>query len=304
MWPDYPLPAAMSGKKYGQMRGSDANSTKVIIDGVMLSSVGDARMDLSLIDTDNIEKIEVFKGPVPVIYGTNAPGGVIFITTKNGGGKNTGTLSLARGGWDTETYSASFSGHTGKVNYYFGARKQNTDGHITHAAENSEYYNGKLRWDLNPKASLTVFGSYADITRQLPNRYDEDGNLLNYPGPGGVISQQNNYFGGGMNPNPFGSTYDWEYDPFKQSYMGAVYNQKLPNGSNLSLKIYQSDQKSFLTTSGYQNVDWDGSVKGYELQHAFKPNRANTVTWGYTHETRSFVERTRNADWITYNRAD
>ncbi|WP_211289760.1 Vitamin B12 transporter BtuB [Sporomusa silvacetica DSM 10669] len=293
-------------KKYAQFRGSDANSTKVIVDGVMLTTIGDGRTDLSLIPADNIEKIEVIKGPAPVMYGTNAPGGIIFITTKNGSKGSSGSISIAKGSWDTETYSLSFGGDTGKVNYYFGVKKQDTDGYTTHSAEKSESYNGKIRWNLNPKASLTVFGSYSDTTKQFPNRIDPvTGQIKNYPGQGGTLTSRNNYFGGGDAP---GITYDWAYDPIKQSYIGAVYDQKLSNNSDLSLKVYQSSQKSLLTTSGYQRVDWDGDVTGYELQHTIKTSRVNTATWGYSYEIRDFTEITPNGSGTTpngtYNRGD
>ena len=297
---------SVKGKTYGQIRGSDASSTKVIIDGVMISSVGDARVDLAMLSTDNIEKIEIIKGPVPVIYGTNAPGGVIFITTKNGSGKSSGAVSIARGSWDTDTYSASFSGATDNLNYYFGAKSQKTDGYTVHSAEESEYYNGKIKWDLNPKASLTVFGSYSESEKQFPNRINPaNGQIYGYPGSGGCLSQRNSYFGGGGGP---GATKDWEYDPVKQTYIGAVYNQKLDKDNDISLKVYQSTLKSLLKTSGYQSLDWDGTVNGYELQHTIRISPANTATWGYAYETRDFVEKSTNGSGTTpngtYNRAD
>jgi len=303
----------VKGKGVAQIRGSDANSTKVIIDGVMINGGGDGRADLSIIPTENIEKIEIFKGPVPVIYGANATGGVIFITTKNATGKTSGALTIARGSWDTDIGSFSFSGNAGKANYYFTEKLSNTagyddnpkniGGYKKNTADKSQYFNGKFKWDFNPKASLTVFGSYSDETKELPNRYGYNVStgkisILPYPGSGGTLTSRNNYFGGG---NAFGvnqTTYNWAYDPIKESYIGAVYNQKLNNNNDLSLKVYRSTLKSLLTTqgltasNGYQRVEWDGSTNGYELQHTIKTSRANTATWGYSYETRSFVELT------------
>lgn len=287
----------VKGRKVAQIRGSDANSTKVIIDGVMINGGGDARRDLSTIPTDNIEKIEIFKGPVPVIYGTNAPGGVIFITTKNAPAKTSGALSVARGSWGTEIYSLSLGGRVGDVSYYFGAKSSNTNGYNDNpnnirnykrnTAEDAQYYNGKLKWDINSEASLTVFGSYSDTTRQLPNRYNAT-TRIGYPGSGSTLTTQNSYFGGGGS----GSTYNWGYDPIRESYIGSVYNQKLNENNDISLKVYRSELKSLLTTSGYQSIDWNGSTNGYELQHTIRTGKTNTVTWGYSYETRSFVERT------------
>jgi outer membrane receptor protein involved in Fe transport len=302
------------GRKVAQMRGSDANSTKVIIDGVMINGGGDARTDLSIIPTDNIEKIEIFKGPVPVIYGSNAPGGVIFITTKNATGKTSGALGLAKGSWGTETYSLSLAGSTENVSYYLGAKMSSTDGYNdnpnnvggfkSHTAEDAQYLNGKLKWDFYPEASLTVFGSYSDATRQLPNRYNAT-TRVGYPGGGSTLTMQNNYFGGGATGG--GPTYDWGYTPIKESYFGSVYNHKLNENNDISVKVYRSEVKSLLTTSGFQRIDWSGSTNGYELQHTIRTGKTNTVTWGYSEERRSFQELTPlppGVPPVTYARGD
>jgi len=304
----------VKGRKVAQMRGSDANSTKVIIDGVMINGGGDARTDLSIIPTENIEKIEIFKGPVPVIYGSNAPGGVIFITTKNATGKTSGALGLAMGSWGTETYSLSLAGSTANVSYYLGGKMSSTDGYNdnpnnvggfkSHTAEDAQYLNGKLKWDINPEASLTMFGSYSDTTRQLPNRYNAT-TRVGYPGGGSTLTMQNNYFGGGATGG--GPTYDWGYAPIKESYFGSVYNQKLNENNDISLKFYRSELESLLTTSGFQSIDWSGSTNGYELQHTIRTGKTNTVTWGISEERRSFLELTPlppGVPPVTYARGD
>lgn len=304
----------VKGRKVAQIRGSDANSTKVIIDGVMINGGGDARIDLSIIPTENIEKIEIFKGPAPVIFGTNAPGGVIFITTKNASGKISGSVGLARGSWGSETYSASLSGSTESVSYYLGAKKSSTDGYDdnpnniggvgSHTAEDSQYLNGKLKWDINPETSLTVFGSTSDTTRQLPNRYNAT-TRVGYPGGGSTLTMQNNYFGGGATGG--GPTYNWGYDPIKESYLGSTYNRKLNESNEISLKFYRSGLKSLLTTSGFQRIDWSGDTLGYELQHTVRAGKTHTVTWGYSDERRSFLEKTPlppGVPPLTYARGD
>jgi len=314
------------GKGAGQIRGSDSNSTKVIVDGVMISGGGDSRADLSVIPTDNIEKIEIFKGPVPVIYGSNAPGGVIFITTKNASGKAAGALTMARGSWDSEIYSLSVSGKADQLSYYLSGKKSKTGGYDdnpdniggykSHTAEKAEYFNGKLKWDIDPKSSLTVFGSYTETKKELPNRYgvnpfNHNVQLMPYPGSGGTLTARNNYFGGGNAYNVSGLTYNWEYQPIRESYIGTVYNRKLNDRNDVSLKYYRSTLSSLLTTvnvsnnlPAYQYIDWDGSVNGWELTHTMKTSKANVLTWGYSWETRDFVELTPNQNSTVINRGD
>lgn len=279
------------GMAVAQVRGSNAENTKVFVDGVPLTQVGEAKVDLRNIPAENIAKIEVIRGAAPVIYGTDAPGGVIYVTTKKGRGKTTGYGSVAVGSNNNHILGVTVSGDNGKVNYYIGAKQEKTDGYTDHSRESVDYYNAKVSWDLNPSESLTVFGSYTERQQQLPNRVSYDGSILAYPSGGGSISGSSNTFSG---------TYDWEFDAVKQNYAGVLYNKKLNKDSDLSLKIYHSGEKSLLNAM-YQPgdkplyVDWDGKVDGWELQHVFRAGRAHTLTWGYAYETKDFVETSTSA---------
>lgn len=75
-----------SGDSFTQIRirGGEANHTLILIDGVEASG-GDSEYILSGLDTANIERIEVLRGPQSVFYGSNASAGVINIITKTGG---------------------------------------------------------------------------------------------------------------------------------------------------------------------------------------------------------------------------
>lgn len=274
------------GMAVAQIRGSNAENTKVYVDGVPLTQVGEAKVDLRNIPAENIAKIEVIKGAAPVIYGTDAPGGVIYVTTKKGQGQMTKLASIATGDNNNYILSTTIAGDTGKFNYYFGAKQEKTDGYTEHAQEKADYYNGKVSWDLKHGDSLTVFGSYTKRHEQLPNRIAWDGSILAYPSGGGTITGSSNTYSG---------SYDWEFDPVKQTYAGVLYNKKLNRKSDLSLKIYHSGEKSLLDAM-YEPamkplyVDWNGKVDGWELQHVIRTSGANTFTWGYTYEKKSFRE--------------
>lgn len=57
----------------------------VIVDGVRRNDARSANVDLSDIPAESIERIEVLKGGASSLYGADAVGGVIVITTKHGG---------------------------------------------------------------------------------------------------------------------------------------------------------------------------------------------------------------------------
>ncbi|MEM9902690.1 MAG: TonB-dependent receptor [Pseudomonadota bacterium] len=64
-----------------RIRGHEGNHTLVLIDGVEVNSVNQGEYDFGGLLTADIERIEVLRGPQSSIYGSNAIGGVISITT-------------------------------------------------------------------------------------------------------------------------------------------------------------------------------------------------------------------------------
>lgn len=65
------------------INGISGEGVKIMVDGVPLVGRLDGKLDLSQINISNIERIEIVEGPLSVIYGTDAMGGVINIITKN-----------------------------------------------------------------------------------------------------------------------------------------------------------------------------------------------------------------------------
>lgn len=65
-----------------RMRGISANNVAILIDGIPAIGRLDGNIDLSQINLQNIERIEIVKGALSNIYGSNAAGGVINLITK------------------------------------------------------------------------------------------------------------------------------------------------------------------------------------------------------------------------------
>ena len=101
------------------LRGADANHTAVIIDGVKANPVSGYGFDFGGLALSNIERIEVLRGEQSALWGSDAMGGVIYITTKKGLEK----------------------GKTFNVDYDFGTGSHRTvDGSLTLSGLNNNFY--------------------------------------------------------------------------------------------------------------------------------------------------------------------
>ena len=66
------------------MAGIGGQNIKILIDGVPMIGRMDGNLDLSQINLNNIERIEIVEGPLSVMYGTDALAGVVNLITKKG----------------------------------------------------------------------------------------------------------------------------------------------------------------------------------------------------------------------------
>ncbi len=89
------------------MNGLSGQAVKIMIDGVPMIGRLNGNIDLSQINLNNIERIEIIDGPMAVKYGTDAIGGVINIITKKTFNKKLGNKTLvyyeSNGTYNTHT---------------------------------------------------------------------------------------------------------------------------------------------------------------------------------------------------------
>ncbi len=112
------------------IRGANADFTLVLIDGVEVNdpiSVNRA-FNFANLTVDNIDRIEIVRGPQSVLYGSDAMGGVINIITKKGEGKPKYFLSLEGGSFDTLREAFSVSGGDDLLSYSFALSRLDTNG--------------------------------------------------------------------------------------------------------------------------------------------------------------------------------
>ena len=99
------------------MRGAGSSSTLVLIDGVQVNSNTLGSFNFSNLTTDNIERIEIVRGPQSTLWGSDAVGGVINIITKRGKGKPSHSFSTEGGSFETFRETLNSGGDLGFMDY-------------------------------------------------------------------------------------------------------------------------------------------------------------------------------------------
>jgi len=151
------------------VRGGQSNYTKVLIDGVPANEPGGA-FDFGTLTLDDVERIEVVRGPSSVVWGSDAVSAVIHIITKRGVA-NRGTLAVRGGSHGTVDVSGSAEQGLGAVRGAVTAAHHESDG--SHAF-NSDFRNtllgGSASW-LGGETSVRVGGRYARTRAHFPTDF-------------------------------------------------------------------------------------------------------------------------------------
>ena len=124
-----------SSKTVVTLRGVSGGSQKgtlVVVDGVPINKSESGSVNWNMINKNEIERIEVIKGPASVLYGSNAMGGIINIITSKPKTLFSTDLSLAYGRYNTVNSSIKISGRSNNNLLYWKlfASYNQSDGYI------------------------------------------------------------------------------------------------------------------------------------------------------------------------------
>ena len=150
------------------LRGTDSNQTLVLIDGVRIQTSTTGEFDFADLTTDNIERIEVVRGPQSTLYGSDAIGGVINIITKRGEGRPTHTLKVEGGRHLTFREQLSSTGGFEFGDYSLTISRLDTDGFLDHDDYTNTSVSGNFGFNLGTDARLNLFSRYIDSEKKLP----------------------------------------------------------------------------------------------------------------------------------------
>jgi outer membrane cobalamin receptor len=117
-------------------RGGESDYTLVLVDGVRANAFGGG-LDLSQVPLENVDRIEVVRGPQSALYGSDAIGGVVHVITRQTGGP-LGSARVEVGSRDARRIAGSAVGNGGAFRWQAGGDYYEDEGYTGAALANGE----------------------------------------------------------------------------------------------------------------------------------------------------------------------
>ena len=237
------------------IRGSTPNQVLVLIDGrpTALPSLGTT--DLSLYPVDNVERIEVVRGPFSSLYGADALGGVVNIITRDAPEKPTTEFDLSYGSFNTQIYQMNYGAKKGKFGYFITGGKNSSDGDRKNSGCDGKHFTTKLSYDISSDAKLSLSLGYLYQSLDVPGS-------LSWPSPN---AHQND----------------------EKDWADLTYNLKLGESSDIMAKLFFNRHwLEYKNPHIFFPSDSETKVNqvGLELQQNLSLNEMNLLTYGVAHK--------------------
>ena len=150
-------------------RGLRSEHTQVLLDGIPINQGLQGAFNFADFTTDDIDKIEVVRGPQSTLYGPRALAGVIQIFTKQGIGTPSATMAAEGGSYDTFREWAQSDGKIDGFDYSIGTSRLDTE----NARPNNNYRNtaaiADVGWSPNEQLRIGSLFTYSVSDTGNPN---------------------------------------------------------------------------------------------------------------------------------------
>src|SRR5581483_3374176 len=150
-------------------RGLRSEHTQILLDGVPINQGLQGAFDFANLTVDDIDRIEVARGPQSTIYGPRALAGVIQLFSKQGDGTPKATFSGEGGSYDTFRETLQSDGKIDMFDYSIGASRRDTD----NARPNNQYRNSatiaNIGFTPDERLRFSALLMYSDSDTGNPN---------------------------------------------------------------------------------------------------------------------------------------
>lgn len=158
----------LAGLKTISIRGSEPSQVLILVDGQPMNSRQNGQVDLSQLTTEQIERIEVLKGPASALYGANALGGVVNIITKGASEVPEAEFNLAYGSFNTKKYSYIIRNRVDNVGINLSLIKKSSDGYRENSYLEQVNFFTKFDVKLNKHSNLLFTFQHNDSDKGVP----------------------------------------------------------------------------------------------------------------------------------------
>jgi iron complex outermembrane recepter protein len=143
---NYAQDLQISSRGFGARTAFGVRGIRIYVDGIPGNSP-DGQGQVSQADLGSARLIEVLRGPFASIYG-NSSGGVINITTQDGGPNTESTTTASAGSFGSYRLAQKFSSGSPGLNYVVDLSRFTTDGWRQHSAATKDNLNARLAFKL------------------------------------------------------------------------------------------------------------------------------------------------------------
>jgi vitamin B12 transporter len=261
------------------LRGAGSNSTLVLIDGVQVNSNTTGAFSFSDLTIDNIEKIEILRGPQSTLWGSDAVGGVVNIITKRGKGIPTHSFSFEGGSFGTFKETLNSGGDLGFIDYSLSVSRTDSEGF---SAANENRGNSENDGYENTTVSTRLGRNFLD-----DGRVDFIGRFTR-----AIVDFDN-----------FGPTDGTRFSKTDSFTLALPIQKAILDRWDLKINPTLSYEflRSFNPGGSSKETDILNRTYGVEVQNNVEINKYFSTTFGYEYEVRNGVNEGSNLRRSIYN---
>ena len=254
-----------------QLQGLDPSYTLIMIDGQPLAGRLNGVLDLSRLSVENIEQVEIVKGPSSVLYGSEALAGVVNIITKN---KNYSNLSVKTkmSSFNTYNFSTNATVVKDKLKANFFAKYYSTQGYDL--ASSYQGYNLSNEYYGKTVSPHNNYALNTNLKYQLLNDLSVEVNARYF-----AEKQDYKFIEGNTNKiNGLGTIKDWNIAPTLKYKLSDKFKTRL----KFYFTNYNTDalEKNQADNAIYSHTFFTEKFSTIELQNDYKINKIHSITLG------------------------
>ncbi len=250
------------------LRGTNSDQVLVLVDGVRIGSSTLGTAAFQYLPMDSVGRIEIVRGPLSSLYGSEAVGGVIQIFTRRSTVAGTTFEADASGGsHDTSSVGARLGGSYGKLSFDLSGNNLTTDGY--RSCTGAPYVSpsspggGCYVYDTANAGYHNVSGS-ARVRYEFTDTADVEATLLRSQGGTRYAGSYTNH------------------ETFAEQAASLAAHWSPAESLKLTMQAGQSSDNELDTLNGVEppGSQFDTTRQNASLQADWKPTSSQTVTLG------------------------